>query len=162
MTPRQLVMAMIRYRNQQVAARELMPWQDAARARFYADHFAETLRSFGFKHARVWQPDPEKELVRVYIGRQGYVSVDREGPALFDYDRVAKERGQVTFMLSWLYSSQRDAWREALEVFRAWQQSMVAARDAQHDEFLATVEAMTPDDPDFVEYAAHLLEREAV
>ncbi len=160
MNPRQIVQGMIRYRNQQVAARELLPWQPAARARFYGEHFAETLRAFGFGQARVWQPNVAEEFVRVYIGKQGYVSISREGPALSDHDRVSKERGKITFAQQWLYSSQQRPWRDAVDAFKAWRSAMTAAAEAEREEFVETVQMMEPDDPDFVEYALHLLDKE--
>lgn len=161
MNPRQLVQGMIRYRNQQVAARELLPWQPAARARFYGEHFAETLRAFGFGQARVWQPDVTKEFVRVYIGKQGYVPVDREGPALSDHGRKAVERrSEVTFSISWLYASQKRPWMDAVEAFKAWRDAMLEGAEEAREEFVETVQAVEPDDPDFVEYALHLLDKE--
>lgn len=163
MNPRQLVQGMIRYRNQQVAARELLPWQPAARARFYGEHFAETLRAFGFGQARVWQPDVAKEFVRVYVGRQGYVSVGREGPALTDRGRKAVERGrEMTFSISWLYASQKRPWMDAVEAFKAWRDTMLAVTEEAREEFVGAVQMMDPDDPDFVEYALHLLDKEGM
>lgn len=176
MNPKQYVEAMIRYRNQQVAERELRPWQPAARARFYAEHFAETLRAAGFRAARTWQPEPEKEHVRVYLGGDRYVAFSRDGPALTDGGRVAYESlayirdifgrtrrtPQATFRLDMLYPSQRRAWLDAVASYTAWQTETFDAFFTAHEEFLEALDQLAPDDPDFLQYALHLLDRQAI